>query len=158
MDSKEYYSMSVYARGKYVLKNPAKYTGKKTPTYRSSWEWAFMNFCDNNSNVLHWASESINIPYFNPFTNKQTIYVPDFFVLYQDKNGRNHAEMIEIKPSGEVMETVGKGIRNQAMAALNAIKWDAARKWCANHGVFFRVITEADMFQNTKKPNKFKVR
>jgi len=150
--------MSSYSQGKYVMRNPEKYSGKKIPTYRSSWEWAFMNFCDNNDNVLNWASESINIPYFNPFTNKQTIYVPDFFVLYKDRDGRKHAELVEIKPSSEVMETVGKGARNQAMAALNQLKWRAAQAWCSANGVKFRVITEADLFHNPKKTKKFKVR
>jgi hypothetical protein len=158
MGKKEYFTVSAYSQGKYLIRNPAKYTGKKTPTYRSSWEWAFMNFCDNNPAVLHWASESINIPYFNPFNNKNTIYVPDFFIVYQDKNGKNHAEIIEIKPSGEIMETVGKSQRNQAMAALNAIKWQAAQKWCANNGIRFRVVTEKDLFHNPKKNSSFKVR
>jgi len=39
--------MTKFAQGKYVLKNPDKYIGNKTPTYRSSWEWAVMNMCDN---------------------------------------------------------------------------------------------------------------
>jgi len=150
--------VSKYSQGKFAIKNPEKYTGKSTPTYRSSWEWAFMNFCDNHPNVIHWASESIHIPYFNPFTNKNTIYVPDFFVVYQDKNGKQRAELVEIKPSGEVMETVGKSQRNQAMAVLNKFKWDAARAWCASQGITFRVITEADMFHNPKKTRKFKTR
>ena len=43
--------MSKYAQGKYQLQHPEKYVGRKTPTYRSSWEFAFMNFADNNPNV-----------------------------------------------------------------------------------------------------------
>ena len=158
MDPTEYKTVSSYSQGKFLIKNPQKYSGKSQPTYRSSWEWAFMNFCDNHPAVLSWASESIHIPYFNPFTKKNTIYVPDFFVMYQGKDGKQRAELVEIKPSNEVMETVGKGARNQAMAALNAIKWDAARKWCAAQGITFRVVTEADMFANTKKIKKFKTR
>lgn len=151
--------MSKYAQGKFFLKNPDKYAGKRDPTYRSSWEWAFMTFCDNHPNVINWASESIHIPYHNPFTNKNTIYVPDFFVVYQDKNGKQKAELVEIKPSGEVLETVGKSQRNQAMAVLNAHKWAAAKAWCAaNGGINFRIITEAEMFHNPKKTRKFKVK
>ena len=158
MGTEEYITVSKYAQGKYTLKNPEKYTGKRQPTYRSSWEWAFMTFCDNHPAVIHWASESIQIPYFNPFKQKNTIYVPDFFVMYKDKDGKERAEIVEIKPSGEVMETVGKSVRNQAMAALNACKWDAARKWCANNGLQFRIVTENDMFHNPKKTKKFKTR
>ena len=80
--------MSTYAQGKFTITHPEKYSGKGQPTYRSSWEWAFMSFCDNHPAVISWASESIRIPYHNPFTNKNTIYVPDFFVMYQDKNGK----------------------------------------------------------------------
>ena len=81
--------MSRWARGPFTPKYPDKYIGKKTPTYRSSWEWAFMNFCDNNPSIINWASESIKIPYRHPLTGKQTIYVPDFFILYNGKNKKS---------------------------------------------------------------------
>ena len=64
-----------YSQGKFQVKNPEKYVGKGVPTFRSSWEHVFMSFCDNNPNILKWASESIKIPYRNPLTGKQTIYV-----------------------------------------------------------------------------------
>jgi hypothetical protein len=50
-----------FARGKFSLKNPAKYVGTKTPTYRSSWEQSFMRLCDEHPNVYQWASEAIRI-------------------------------------------------------------------------------------------------
>jgi len=77
--------MSRFAQGKYAIANPEKYIGKKTPTYRSSWEWHFMKFCDNTPAIQKWASEAISIPYRCPITGKQTIYVPDFFIQYVDK-------------------------------------------------------------------------
>ena len=80
--------MAKYAQGKYTVKNQEKYLGNRQPTYRSSWEFAFMKFCDEHPSVAKWASEAIKIPYRNPFTGKQTIYVPDFFVVYVDKNGK----------------------------------------------------------------------
>ena len=79
--------MPKYSQGKYQIRNPEKYIGKKSPTYRSSWELTFMMFCDNNPAILQWASEAIQIPYRNPFTNKNTIYVPDFLIIYMDKFG-----------------------------------------------------------------------
>ncbi len=39
--------MAKYAQGKFIMKNPEKYAGGHSPTYRSSWEFAFMTFCDN---------------------------------------------------------------------------------------------------------------
>ena len=77
--------MGRFAQGKFNLKNPDKYAGNKTPTYRSSWEFAFMRFCDEHPSVAQWASEAIKIPYRHPFTGKHTIYVPDFFIVYVDK-------------------------------------------------------------------------
>ena len=74
-----------FARGKFYPKNAEKYVGLKTPTYRSSWEHAFMRLCDEHPNVYKWASESIKIPYRHPFTGKYTVYVPDFFIVYVDK-------------------------------------------------------------------------
>ena len=73
-----------FARGKFMPKNQEKYVGTKTPTYRSSWEHAFMRLCDEHPNVYQWASESIKIPYRHPFTGKYTVYVPDFFIVYQE--------------------------------------------------------------------------
>ena len=55
--------MSKYAQGKYQIKNPEKYVGRKFPTYRSSWEFTFCNFCDNNPAIIQWASEPFMIPY-----------------------------------------------------------------------------------------------
>ena len=40
-----------FAKGKFNPKFPEKYIGLKTPTYRSSWEQAFMRLCDEHPNV-----------------------------------------------------------------------------------------------------------
>ena len=77
-----------FAQGKYVIKNPDKYVGNKIPTYRSSWEWHFMRFCDLDERILKWASEAVQIPYRCPLTGKRTVYVLDFFIQYADKQGK----------------------------------------------------------------------
>ena len=139
--------MAKYAQGKFQLVNPQKYAGNKTPTYRSSWEFTFMTFCDNNPSVLQWASEAVHINYRNPLTGKNTIYVPDFLITYSDAGGRQHAELIEIKPLKETtLENAGKNPRNQAAAILNMAKWEAARAWCRAHNLTFRVVTENDIY------------
>ena len=140
--------MSKWANGLYQLRNPEKYIGKKTPRYRSSWEWAFMRFCDNNPSVMNWASESIQIPYRNPLTGKNTIYVPDFFIVYNSKSQQKVAELIEIKPNTQTkFESVGKNSQNQAAYIVNRAKWEAANKWAKGKGIRFRVITESDIFK-----------
>ena len=138
---------SKFARGKYEMKHPEKYIGNKVPTYRSSWEWSFMNFCDNNKSVQKWASEAIQIPYKDPLTGRQTVYVPDFFIQYVDKNSKMIVELIEIKPSSQqIIERVGKNKYNQAQFIKNQAKWTAANLWCKQQGIRFRVLNENDLF------------
>jgi hypothetical protein len=144
--------MSKYANGIYQMINPEKYVGKKSPHFRSSWEQVVMRMCDNNPSILQWANESIHIPYRNPFTNKNTIYVPDFFVVYQDANGTNHAEIWEIKPLKETsLQEAGRSKHAQAHAILNACKWAAARAYCAGNNIRFRILTEHDIFAQGKR-------
>jgi hypothetical protein len=140
------------ARGKFVPKHPEKYQGLGDPTYRSSWELTFMMFCDNNPAIEHWASESVKIPYRDPLTGKNTIYVPDFLIVYLDRNQKKHAELIEIKPNNQAtLEAVGKNKLNQAQYIRNLAKWEAAQAWCKKYGIKFRVISERDIFHNGSK-------
>jgi hypothetical protein len=143
--------MAKFAQGKFAMKNPEKYVGTKIPTYRSSWEWSFMNFCDTNVNVAKWASEAIQIPYRDPLTGKQTVYVPDFFIQYIDKNQQMLTELIEIKPASQsILERVGKNKYNQAQFIKNQAKWAAASLWCKQQGIKFRIVNENDLFHTGK--------
>ncbi len=142
--------MAKYASGKYVVKNPQKYMGKRAPTYRSSWEFTFCTFCDNNPAVVNWTSESITIPYYNPVSGKNTVYVPDFLVVYKDKNDRKHTELIEIKPSKETTMETARSYRDKLSVAVNMAKWAAADNWCKANGIKFRNVTEYDIFKNQK--------
>ena len=142
--------MGKYANGFYQITNPDKYVGKKAPHFRSSWEHTFMRFCDENPSVLQWANEAIHIPYRNPFTNKNTIYVPDFMIMYVNKDGQKYGELIEIKPMKETTLESAKSARDQAAAVLNMCKWEAARAWCGQNGLRFRVVTEHDIFHQGK--------
>jgi len=141
--------MAKFARGKFSMKHPEKYVGTKMPTYRSSWEWSFMNFCDNNDSVVKWASEAIQIPYTDPLTERHTVYVPDFFIQYVDKNGHMQLELIEIKPASQtVLERVGKNAHNQSQFIKNQAKWAAAGAWCKQQGLKFRILNENDIFSH----------
>ncbi len=139
-----------FARGKYTPMNLEKYVGKKLPTYRSGWELTFCQFCDNHPGVLQWASESINIPYKNPLTGRNTIYVPDFLIVYQDKNGKNRAELIEIKPGSQTTMENARSIRDKAAVAVNRAKWAAATIWAKQNGIVFRVVTENELYHQGK--------
>jgi len=142
--------MAKFARGKFTMKHPEKYIGTKMPTYRSSWELTFMNFCDNNKSIQKWASEAVQIPYRDPLTQRQTVYVPDFFIQYVDKQGRILTELIEIKPASQtILERVGKNKYNQAQFVKNQAKWAAANLWCKQQGLSFRILNENDIFSQT---------
>ena len=138
--------MSKFAQGPYTVKNPAKYVGKGVPRYRSGWELSFMIFLDNNDNVMQWASESIQIPYRNPVTGKQSIYIPDFLITYRTRQNTLIAEVIEIKPKKQSIIESKMNNRDRMVVAINYAKWDSATKWCNRNGLKFRVITEQDLF------------
>jgi len=144
--------MTRFAQGIFEPRNPQKYVGKHKPRYRSGWELVFMQFCDNNDSVLQWASEAIAVPYRNPLTGKPTQYIPDFFIIYQNKNGQKVAEVVEIKPKKQsLIESRKASARDRAIVAVNHAKWAAARAYCSQQGLTFRVITEDDIFYNGRK-------
>lgn len=145
------FSRNKFANGIYEMRNPQKYSGNKSPRYRSGWEMAFMRFCDNHPSVINWASEAIAIPYRNPLTGKGTVYVPDFIVTYQDKNGKKHAELIEVKPKSQTILTQKTRNQEKVAIAVNHAKWEAAAKWAKHKGLRFRVVTEEDIFHNGKR-------
>ncbi len=144
--------MAKFAQGRFEMKNPQKYVGKKTPLARSSWEFVFMRMLDEHQGVENWASESVQIPYRDPISGRSTIYVPDFFIVYNDKNGKKHAEIVEVKPASQTFkEQVGKSAYNQEQYVKNLAKWEAANAWCKQKGIRFRVINEDDIFHQGKK-------
>jgi len=106
-----------------------------------------MKFCDTHPSIQKWASEAITIPYRDPLTNSNKVYLPDFFIQYVDKLGHLHNEIIEIKPaSQQILERVGKNQYNQAQFVKNQAKWAAATIWCKQQGIKFRVLNENDLF------------
>jgi hypothetical protein len=141
-----------FAQGRFDMKHPEKYVGKRTPLARSSWEFVFMRMLDEHQGVENWASESVQIPYRDPLTGRQTIYVPDFFIVYNDKNGKKHAELVEVKPASQtIREQVGKSLYNQEQYIRNIAKWEAANAWCKQKGIKFRVVNESEIFHQGSK-------
>jgi hypothetical protein len=148
--------MAKFNQGLYTCKNPSKYIGKRTPRYRSGWELAVFRMCDSHPNVIAWGSETHRVPYRNPLTGKQTTYVPDLLMVYQDNNGQQHAEIVEIKPAGQTLGEA-RSVQDKAAAVVNQAKWEAARAWCKAQGLGFRVITENEIFnkpQNSKRKKR----
>jgi hypothetical protein len=144
--------MAKWAQGTFTPTQPQKYIGKHKPRYRSGWELTFMTFCDTHKNVLYWASEAMTIPYIHPFTGKRTNYIPDFFVVYENKYGKKIAEVVEIKPKKQsLIESKVANAKDRMIVAINHAKWKAAMAYCQSQGFTFRVITEDDLFRNGRK-------
>lgn len=142
-------------------KNPQKYMGKNLHdiTYRSSWEHSMMMVCDSHPDIVAWGSECLAIPYFNPLTRKNTLYVPDFVITYVDKQGRQVTEMIEVKPKDQmpgsmITEGTARTTRiKQGIQIVNQAKWAEAVKFCKRRGWKFTVACEDQMF-GLRKYNK----
>jgi hypothetical protein len=141
-----------WAQGFYKIRHPEKYIGTNRPRFRSSWEHTFMKFCDEHPSVIKWASEPMRIPYINPATSKKTTYVPDFLIIYENKNKEQICELIEIKPSNQTPFWLKKkSTANKIHTIINEAKWKAATAWANANNIKFRILTEHDLFKKTKK-------
>lgn len=143
--------MAYYNQGIFKPKNPEKYIGTVLPIYRSSWELTIMNVFDNHQNVHQWASETFEIPYISPFDNKWHRYIPDFLVIYTDSSDNQHAEVIEVKPASQTFDDLAKSKKDKQALILNKAKWKYAVDWCNKQGVKFRIMTEEQIYQGSKK-------
>ena len=74
------------------------------------------------------------------------MYVPRFFIAYADKNGRQHADVIEIKPENQTKwKVLVETDIITAQLIINQAKWKSARLLCKTR-FSFKIINEADIF------------
>lgn len=137
--------MAKVHKGFYNLKDPSKYIGNNPPYYRSSWEFQLMHKFDTSTAIKEWSSEPIKLKYLNPLKQRYSWYVPDFFVVYIDKNNKQHRELIEVKPLKESSIVEAKSERDKINCIINDSKWRVAKRWCQERGIVFRVITEREL-------------
>ena len=135
-------------RGLFRQNNPKKYVGNtKQIVYRSLLERRFMRYCDLNEDILYWASEELPVRYYNPLDKKYHRYFPDFVV----KTVNNDKYMIEIKPSRQVAKPkppkkkTKSYMRESFEYIKNQAKWQAAKSYCDDNGMKFKLITEKDL-------------
>jgi len=141
-----------FKQGYYQPKNPDKYMGDLNKiVYRSSWELTFMNFLDNNVAIKEWGSELFPVPYIKPTTNRVHRYYPDFFVVYQDKEGNIKRELIEVKPHSQTKRTRSRNPKTKLYEdityAINIAKWQAAKQFCDDNDITFRILTENEIYK-----------
>lgn len=139
-----------FRQGLFRPKNTKKYVGKTPPIYRSGWELKFFRWCDENENVLEWASESVIIPYINPIDGKAHRYYTDGVIALKELNGIGKY-IIEIKPISQVLKPVA-GRKKQSTIIYegkryiqNMAKWEAAKKWCQQRNYKFLILTEKEL-------------
>lgn len=140
-------------QGRFVAKNPQKYAGNpKDIIFRSSWEKKLMCWADNHPSVLSWGSETVKIPYVKPLTGKIHTYYPDFLLKMKNKEGRTTVVLIEVKPYAQtIMPEQKKGahkkkfLREAATYSTNYSKWEAAKRFCAQRGWKFLIMTEYEL-------------
>jgi hypothetical protein len=142
---------SKYYQGKYKPKFPEKYAGDPTDViYRSSWELKFMNWCDSESAIIKWSSESTIIPYRCGTDNKLHRYFVDFKIQVKTKDGVK-TYLVEIKPLAQTMppKFPGKQTKRYLTESMtfikNQSKWNAAEQYCKDRGWEFMIITEKQL-------------
>lgn len=145
--------MYMYYQGKFTPKNYKKYKGNPTNiVYRSLWELKFMNYCDMNSNILEWNSEEIVIPYVSPIDKRYHRYFVDFWVKLREKTGEVKTYLFEIKPKKYTQppnqnpkRKTKKWLQENYEYAKNQAKWKAAKEYCADRRIEFKILTEEEL-------------
>ena len=141
-----------YHQGKFNPRNPEKYKGDvRNIIYRSSWELKFLQWCDRNDNILEYGSEEFFIPYFDPTTGKIRRYFPDAYVKVKDSSGSIKKYIIEIKPLRQTKPPVPGNKKKKTLITealtyeKNCAKWKAAKEWCEDRMMEFKIITEREL-------------
>jgi len=143
---------------KYIPKNSTKYIGDVDKIIcRSLWERKFCKFLDENQNVIRWSFETLKIPYVSSIDNKVHVYLPDFIVEKQNKDGIIETLVVEIKPFKQTQKpSAGKRkskkslINENITYTINTNKWEAAKKFCQKHSWKFVILTEKELFDASK--------
>jgi len=106
-----------------------------------------MRYCDLNPAITNWASEELPIRYYNPLDKKYHRYFPDFII----KTDEDKKFMIEIKPSRQTTQPKTPKRKTKAymkesyMYVKNKAKWTAAKSYCEDNNMEFKLITEKQL-------------
>lgn len=143
--------------GRYSVINKQKcinsLSGAQFLSYKSSYEQRLMYYFDRATKIRKWGYEVVSIPYISAVDGRQHTYYTDFYVEFNDENGKLIRSVIEVKPYSETL--VPKITKRKKKAtcvmeattyAVNRSKWDAAEAWCRHNNMTFTIITEKDIF------------
>jgi len=131
-----------YKQGIVDPKSCSKYADscKSDPIiYRSGLELQFIQYCENNSNIVKWASEPIKIPYYSRLDQKECNYYPDYIL----ENKKGNKVIVEVKPYNQTIKpdmTDTAWLKEQWIKNID--KWTAAKKFAEDHDMKFIIVTE----------------
>ena len=139
-------------KSKYTPIYPSKYQGNaKHIICRSSWERKFCQWCDMNNSIISWASEEFSIPYVSPKDNRVHKYYPDYLIKVKEKNDMIKTYVVEVKPYKQTRppktpKRKTKSYLTECVTyAVNQAKWKAAKEFCEDHRIEFKVVTEKEL-------------
>ena len=118
---------------------------------RSSWERKFCQWCDMNNSIISWASEEFSIPYVSPKDNRVHKYYPDYLIKVKEKNDMIKTYVVEVKPYKQTLppktpKRKTKSYLTECVTyAVNQAKWKAAKEFCEDHRIEFKVVTEKEL-------------
>ena len=139
-------------KSRYTPIYQSKYQGNaKYIICRSSWERKFCQWCDMNNSIISWASEEFSIPYVSPKDNRVHKYYPDYLIKVKEKNDMIKTYVVEVKPFKQTMppktpKRKTKSYMTECVTyAVNQAKWKAAKEFCEDHRIEFKVVTEKEL-------------
>ena len=100
---------------------------------------------------MEWGSEEFWIPYLSPVDNRVHRYFPDFIIKVKESSEDVKTYVIEVKPKKQTMppkqkSRVTKSYLYEAKTyAVNQAKWKAAKEFCADRLIEFKIITEDEL-------------
>jgi hypothetical protein len=110
-----------------------------------------MKYCDSNQNILEWGSEEVFLPYRSPLDNRIHRYFPDFYIKVKENTGKIKKYIIEVKPKKQCIKPKPQKKKTRSYIyevreyAKNQAKWKAARSYCLDRGLEFKILTEDEL-------------
>jgi len=139
-------------KSKYKPSYPKKYKGDPNNIIcRSSWERKFCKWCDLNESIVAWGSEEFCIPYISPVDSRIHRYFPDFIIKVKESTGKIKTYIVEVKPERQTVPPKKKTrvtksyIYECQTYAVNQAKWKAAKEFCDDRMIEFKIVTEKEL-------------
>ena len=104
-----------------------------------------------NNSIISWASEEFSIPYVSPKDNRVHKYYPDYLIKVKEKNDMIKTYVVEVKPYKQTLppktpKRKTKSYLTECVTyAVNQAKWKAAKEFCEDHRIEFKVVTEKEL-------------